>query len=253
VGYTAVGVNTEVLGVVSGVVFIVSWYLGGLPVNVLQYVSPRLYHWLTYLTALWLLYVSSIGDGSFFERYLVVFAEVALAYLVANLLAKRSDWRATVTAAYTEQVATYDTRLEAHQTDKAYLQILYRELREELTYLKRQDGKKMRRPNLGMETADAALVEKVVLSEYTRMTGGQRFAEMLSTEAAAPVEVAEGVSRRTPPTGDKEWVVDTLMQDFIIRGKRPDDHYTQKHLAQDYEPGYKARTAWRAGAQEYFA
>ncbi len=256
----ALQLDIETTGIVAGLSFIVSWYLGGLPTNLLQYGSPRLYGWLTYLIFIWLLFVSSRGDGSFFERYLMVFAEFALTYLVANLIIKQADWQKLVTEAYTAQSTVYDSRLKAYQSDPDYLQILYRELREVLTYIERRgrDGAgKLRknRPNLFMETAEGEIVNTIIVTEYQRNTGGQRFSALvLNRESiqAKPQAQANATEKRIPPLGDKKWTVNSLTNDFIMRGLKPSDNYGRTGLTHDYQATFNARPAWHDGAKEYF-
>lgn len=261
--FFALGMSPEASGILALVAFGLAWYLGGLPTNLLEYVSPRLYLILTYLTSLWLLFVSSAGDGSFFERYLIVIAEVALAYLVAGLIQKRTNWRATVNAVYTDKTNAYDNRLTAYAHDSDYLQILYIQIRETLVNVQRrirseEGGKYMTgKPNAYLSTADANVVETAVLSEYKRMVrGGERFAAIISgAKNIVPQPQAEPKDneKRIPPLGDKYWTDENLHQSLLVRGITPADNYTEQDLARDYKDGFRARTVWRNGVKTRFA
>lgn len=239
------------------VVFGVLLYLGGLPTNLIQYLSPRLYHFLIYFTTVWLFVVSSNGDGNIFERYGIVFAEIALAFLVENIIEKNAKWSQAVHDAWKEAIKPYNERLNNFFTDKEFLPILYRELRESLMMLERQHPEKANkkyRPNYALfNSHDNRAIDAAIMGEYKRHTGGLRFAQNLTeTEGAEPQEETTQSKKRIPPRGDQFWTVDGLMKDFLVRGLNPNDSYSEADLRSDYESGYEARTAFRNGAKSYF-
>jgi len=252
--YWIIGSSFDQTAVATVVAFVVSLYFGGAPTNLMQYLSPRLFLFLTYTTAIWLFSVSSHGNGTFFEKYLVVFAEIALAYLVANLITKYNKRSADVQEALEQRLKPYDDRLEGYETDPAYLRILYQDMREAFLNLLRpipSDVDK-RRPRLYKPNAKIEDVDDALYTEYLRLTGGLQFAKRVLSQPDAEVVPQTVIGKRRPPSGDQKWTVGTLEHDFIIRGLKPNDEYSEQQLATDYEGGYSARSAYRAGAKLYF-
>jgi hypothetical protein len=244
------------------VVFAVTLYLGGLPINLVQYLSPRLYHFLIYFITVWLFVVSSNGDGNVFERYGIVFAEIALAFLVENLLEKRSKWSQAVHDAWVTATKPYDERLDNYRYDEKFLVILFRQMREAMMMLERNhpDNKyKKYRPNYQLfNTADTKTVDDIIMTEYVRHTGGNRFAKAVlkldtveEQRAEPPVEFVQP-EKRIPPQGDTMWTPESLKKDFIVRGINPNVDYSEADLRNDYEKGYEVRAAFRNGAKTYF-
>lgn len=200
----------------------------------LDWISPRLPFAIVYISAAWLFYVSSFGTGSIFEKYLPVLVEVGLAQLVGNILKKRADYRKLVWDAYDDRVATWDSRIANADKDPLYLKLLYTRMKEGLVNLQHQG----RKPNVGLQQADAATIDTILVTEYRRLTGGDHFAEAIG----APVQTG----KRIPPNG-KAWTPTTLLHDLRIRGVG--SNYSERQLQQDYAEGYGARAAWRAGAR----
>src|SRR5258706_9084987 len=66
----------------------------------LNYITPRLPAILVYATVAWMIFWSSQLPGTIFEQYLGVVAEVALAQLVGNILAKRAEFERAVALAW---------------------------------------------------------------------------------------------------------------------------------------------------------
>lgn len=248
----------------SVVVFAITMYLGGLPVNLVQYLSPRLYHFLIYFITVWLFVVSSNGDGNIFERYGIVFAEIALAFLVENLLEKRSKWSQAVHTAWQDAIKPYDERLENYKYDGKFLVILFREMRETMMNLERPSSDnryKKIRPNYRLfNEADTKVIDEIIMTEYIRHTGGNRFARNILKQAEAgvtaervePLTENSQAEKRIPPQGDTVWTPESLKKDFIVRGINPNVEYSEAHLRTDYEAGYDARSAFRNGARTYF-
>lgn len=258
--YSIIGTSLEVTAGSVGVAFLVALYFGGAPTNLMQYLSPRLYLFLTYATAVWLFDVSSHGEGSFFEKYLIVFAEVALSYLVANLITKYTKRSADIQEALEQRLKPYDERLAGYESDPAYLRILYQEMREAVSNLVRvhpeDDGK--RKPRLYKPYKN--VTDEQLYTEYLRLTSGLQFAKrVLGTATEEPLTVNSVVSpvpvqaKRTPPNGATKWTVESLEHDFLVRGLKPNDKYTEAQISNDYEAGYNARGAFRAGANLFFA
>lgn len=254
-----IGASPDVIGVASLVTFIICLYFKGIPSNLLQFASPRMYQWLVYIIALWLFKVSTNGAGDVFERFTMVLAEIALAYLVANVIEKQNQWRKVVHTAWVEAYTPYDDRLANYFTDKDFLEILFREIRHTLTTLERRHPDKANqkyRPNTRiMQEATSDQIDQMVLTEYTNNTGGKRFVSAV-LKGAEPLPVSKNeeirIGLRLPPRGDAHWTVETLQQDFQIRGIKPDAEYNEVNLFADYENGYKAREAFRSGANLYF-
>lgn len=257
-----IGAEVEVTGIASLVTFVICLYFGGIPSNLLQFASPRLYGWLVYIITLWLFKVSTNGVGNVFEQFTVVLAEIALAYLVANIIEKRTNWRKVVHSAWVEAYTPYDERLANYTEDKDYLEILFRQIRHTLMTLERRHPEKANqkvRPNARiMQDASSDIIDQMVLTTYTDNTGGKRFVSAVLNgkvvEPPADLKTPEIriASLRVPPHGDKFWTVDTLQQDFQVRGLKPNVEYSEPNLFADYEGGFKAREAFRNGARLYF-
>ena len=244
---------------VSGIVFFISWYLGGMPLNLIQYLSPRLYLFSVYFTIMWLVVVSMNGTGNIFERFSIVIMEIALAFLVENIIKKRANWTMAVYDAWKDAVKPYDERKTNFFTDKAYRPILYRELREALMHLERQHPEKRSqkyRPNYDLfARGDNKEVDAVIIAEYRRHTGGMRFAKAIDNiteEVVEPQAVLISQKKRIPHNGDTHWTVTSLTKDFLVQGLNPNAEYTEADLRRDYEGGFSARKAWREGARDYF-
>lgn len=219
----------------------------------LDYITPRLPYMITYLSALWLIYVSTYGGGSPFERFLPVIVEIGLAQLVGTIMQKRADYRNLVWSALADRVPSYETRKRNYELDPDYLKILYQTMRDAIIRVQRQ-GKF---PNRELETIDGKVMDRILMDEYRRLTGGLYFANQVTRgseevdypQIPDPVIYTNG--KRKPPHGDNKWTPETLVFDLRKRGVGTD--YSEKQLSVDYAAGYGARSAWRNGAKEALA
>lgn len=255
-----IGAKIEIVAGSAAVTFLVCLWFGGIPTNLLPFASPRMYQWLVYIVAVWLFKISSKGVGDIFEQYVIVLAEIALTFLVAKIVQKQELWSQVVHSAWVEKTTPYDKRLAEYQSDKDFLEILFRELREALMGLERvhpDKTYKKHRPNYRMMAeASSEEIDAIIMAEFVRHTGGKRFASALlngtEQEPEPQVELTEP-KKRIPPQGDRYWTVDNLVQDFQVRGLKPDAEYSEKDLNDDYQDGYAARGAFREGARLYFS
>lgn len=225
----------------------------------LDWITPRLPQLLVYLIVAWLFAVSSQIPGTPFEQYLPVLVEVALATLVGNILKKRKDFNAAVTKALLAARNPYDARKENWETDPAYLQALYQEMRDYIPHIKRDDpnSPKRIRPNAWVEHAPDIVVRRVVLSEYNRLTAGQQFADEILHKPVTQAELEPSgnrieVASKIKPAGTEEWTPESLAQDLRSRGIDPKSGYGEREIAQEYEAGFGARSAWRGGGKHLF-
>jgi hypothetical protein len=226
----------------------------------LAYLTPRLPAAMVYGIIIWLFLVSSHGlvfdthdiiftASRVFEVYLPVFIEVALAVLVGDILEKRKAFSDLVWANMAETNKRIDAELLNYSTDPRFLEMLYRSMREFFLQLERPDPEQRRRftkPNIGLEN-DPSL-DKILVAEYRRLTGGKNFSSMVLAPVDAPLQIV-AETRRVPPNGSKAWTVEALTFDLRQRGLTA--AYGEAQLAKDYEDGYKARAAWRAGAKNF--
>jgi len=235
----------------------------------LDWISPRLPYMIVYGSALWLFIVSSAGldtvtfeNFSPFERYLPIVLEIGLAHLVGELLIKQEKFHNLVIGTLDEQCKPYDERLAGYEADPEFLKILHRYLRAGLLAVERLPKDKLAigrgrkfKVNAWLHDADGDTLDKIILAEYKRLTGGMRFAREIigTTSRAKPSPQAKTGSdeRRIPPAGDKKWTAGTLVRDLKIR-QVTDPNYGENQLAADYAPGYGARAAWRNGGRELY-
>lgn len=229
----------------------------------LDYLTPRLPSVMVYGIVIWLLLVSSHGlvldvndpifsAARFFEVYLPVVIEVALAVLVGNILEKRKKFSDLIRANMRETNDRIDRELENYATDKRFLKMLYRNLREAFLQLERPSKDNNRRtyqPNLELEN-DAKL-DSILIAQYKRLTGGDNFVAGVADEQQPRGLEPElpTVGKRVPPNGSANWTVAGLIHDLKLRGIG--DTYTEAQLSADYAAGYGARAAWRGGAKNY--
>lgn len=228
----------------------------------LDYLTPRLPGAMVYGIVAWLLLVSSHGlvidvndpvfsAARFFEVYLPVFIEVALAVLVGNILEKRKAFSDLVRANIKETSDRIDAELESYASDPRYMKLMYRNLREFFLLMERKDGKQVVRPNAALE--EDPQLDKYLVAEYKRLTGGEKFAaavkDTTSEDRLLPIEPKGIAALRVPPNGATKWTVSTLLFDLKQRGLPAG--YTEGQLREDYAPDHDARKAWRAGAKHY--
>lgn len=226
----------------------------------LDYITPRLPALTVYLSVAWLVVISAQLPGTPFEQYLPVVVEVALAMLVGNIMRKRTDFNKIVWDALKERTTPYDARLAGYEHDGSYLRVLYSVMREEVAAIKRPNptSKRNDRPNAWLEEADDNTLYQLLSLEYRRLTSGERFAEAvvngkgIDPTPVAQVQVLHSGDKRKPPAGDRKWTADTLLHDLRVRGINPTVGYSEADIAADYETGFNARGAWRAGAREEF-
>lgn len=224
----------------------------------ISYLSPRIPAVATYVIVVWLLLVSNHGDGAdgttvYFERFLPVLLEVGLANFVGDKIRDIRSFRDSVNAELQRRLTPYENKLANYRTDSDYLRMVYQEMSEYLPRMRVRGKREM--PNIHLLKDEKALL-RAVLSEYRRLTSGDAFADsILNKEQESPetVVVEDATSElRKPPGDDTQWDAETLKQDFALRGFTPDTEYTEKQLNRDYAAGYKARSAFRAGAKQFF-
>lgn len=213
----------------------------------LDWITPRLPIVITWACIVWLFYVSDHGDGSVWEKFLPVAFEVGLAQLVGNLLDKRAAYRQVVFDRLDEETAKYDQRINEYERDPLYLRKLFNAIRENLTNLRDRAGQL---PNAFLETAPAVTVNRAVLEEYRRFTGGQQFADMVRAMKLDEItKEADSTEKRKPRDG-KNWTPATLFADIQARGITGE--YTETNIRNDYDKAYEPRSAWRNGAKDKY-
>lgn len=212
-----------------------------------DWITPRLPIVITWACIAWLFYVSSHGDGSAWEKYLPVAFEVGLAQLVGNLLDKRAAYRQVVFDRLDEEASKYDQRLAEYERDPMYLRKLFNAIRENLTSLRDRTGQL---PNAFLETAPAVTVNRAVLEEYRRFTGGQQFADMVRAMKMDEITKEADTAEKRKPRDGKNWTPATLFADLQARGVSGE--YTERNIVSDYDKAYEARKAWRGGANKMY-
>jgi hypothetical protein len=243
------------------------WFLKWLDLN---YVTPRLPSAMVWGTMAWLVYtaahgVTELGDG--FLRFLPVVMELALARLVGDILQQGFKFDSIVSEVLKQETERWDKAADAFEDDDAYNTYLFQRLRSAIINLTRLDERKRKyQPNLWMMEAGGDVVNKFVISEYERLTGGQAFAVAVKNirknraagqpeavvNATAEAVVADTNTRRVPPHGDKEWTTESLIRDFELRGLSKEEAYDRGRLDREYASGYGARGAWNSGAMAFF-
>lgn len=206
----------------------------------LDYISPRLPYFITYATAVWLVIISSKGDGTLFEKYLPVVLEVGLAHLVGVIISKRAYFNGLVYEALKERQTPYDFRWKQFSHDRDYLQILYQEMKDAFIKLTRPSpDPKLRYPNAQYEYSER--LHDMIVAEYWRMTADDNFANSVS-QGEAPV--AAGATELRKPKHGSEWSAEGLLHDIKVAGLDPTT-LSESTLALHYAPGHGARKAWR--------
>lgn len=239
----------------------------------LTYLTPRLPSAMVYVVVLWLLYTAAHGTqdlGDAFLRFIPVFMELALARVVGDILQQNIRFYDIITEVLKDAADKWDAALAAYDDDARYTEILYRHLRHSIIHLVREDERRRKTyPNKWMSELVGDAVEKWVLKEYTRLTGGQSFAvgaaQIRKNRAAGQPETVvaqatEGkpdahssAGKRVPPHGDKKWTAETLTRDFELQGLSKEAGHDRGWLDRTYADGYGARGAWAAGAMAFFA
>ncbi len=232
----------------------------------LDVLTPRLWGILTYFVIIWLFVASSQADGNWFMQYLPVLFEVLLANVVADIIEHRRKRSNTVHSVWEAQALAWDARFaDLHSPE--YLKILYQTLREALTpSTKRGNGRFAYKSVAEAERANEVL-DQWVKSEYRRVTSGVDFAKWAVDKQVDEAQIAKNVvikakttakntaidtKKRIPPDGAARWTAETLTEDFLRRGLKRTQVYTEKNLAQDYAAGFSVRTAYRKDAKVYF-
>jgi hypothetical protein len=225
----------------------------------LEYLTPRLPGLMVYAITIWLIYISSAGNGSFFEKYVPVIAEVAFAHLVGDIISKRSAFSRLVTQKYDEQLLNWELRRDNYETDKTYRKTLYQYMREGLAGIKRTVGGKDTQINRNWVEveASAADLHNAIMSEYLRLNDGDNFADQIDDfrkhQGSAPKAAAsvESLPFRLPPNGQTAWTPSSLLTDLRIMNFKPSEMNEAK-LKEVYGGEHKARQAWRGGARDHF-
>jgi len=191
-------------------------------------------------------------------RYLPVFAEIGLAYLVGDVLTKNRAYEVQVQAELKRQVSPWNDKMKARESDELYQRILFHSIRDALLKVRKNKAY----PNSWIETADLSRVTEVVHAEYRRLNSGMDFVRLVQKtqrkrsqeirEIKAPARINKVTGRRKPPKGTQNWTTASLIKDFQVRGLTPSQNYTEATLREDYEPGHDARGRWRNGAGEFF-
>lgn len=224
----------------------------------LAYITPRLPGLMVYVITGWLLFISSAGDGSVFEKYVPVIAEVAFAHLVGDIISKRSAFSRLINQKVEELTAAWEHKRDNIETDNSYRQTLYRFMREDLAGLKRMVNGKDTQVNRNWVEVEASAAELhgAIMNEYLRLNDGANFAEQVeqfkrsgAVITAAPVNASPF---RQPPNGAKTWTPETLLTDLRIMNLKPSE-MNEKKLAEVYGGDHLARKAWRDGAREQFS
>ncbi len=236
----------------------------------LNYLTPRLPSMMVWGTMAWLFYTAAHGVdsiGSAFLRFLPVVMELALARLVGDILAAGFKFDGIVLEVLKQETEKWDKAAANFEDDDDYNTFLFQRLRSAVINLKRKDERRRDiQPNLWMMEASGDAVNRFIISEYERLTGGQPFAIAVKNirknraagqpeavvNAAAEAIVADTTSKRVPPHGDKEWTAETLIRDFELRGLAKGESYDRGRLDREYAAGFNARGAWSAGAMAYF-
>jgi hypothetical protein len=201
----------------------------------LAYVTPRIPEVGVYLVTLWLVYVSWAGDGSLFDKYVVVWFEIGLAHLVGTILARSREYNELIDEAYDSEVSRYDKALERFDKSRKFLQILYVVVSDYLrsTYPAR------------FAKADANTMEAAVWSVFEHHQHSTRFAERVMREGVSVDEDSdESADLPTPPNGTY-WTADSIVNYLRLnyRGETP----TERTIAQIFGRESGAVKAWRSG------
>lgn len=232
----------------------------------LEVLTPRLWTLLTYLVVVYLFIVSSRGDGDYFMKYLPVVLEVVLAHTVVDVIQNIRERRKTIHEVLEKRHNEWQAKLDNRYGEAKFLTILFQEMREALTLLRRNFSK----PNAWLDSADAQTVLAAITGEYKRLTAGLEFAANITqnevkrevkaqkVNSLAPSATVKEVKNRIPPEGASSWTVETLKQDFMLRDDiTPDTDYPESRLNAEYKNGHGARGAFRGrdgkqGARTYF-
>jgi hypothetical protein len=217
--------------------------------NVISYYFPAL---LVYAISGYLLYVSLHGDyqNEFDKLILViaVIAEIALAYLVSDILEKYQRRAGLVTEKLDLMIEKWETREKGMAADNEYLALLYQNIFTALLEVRRdirdKQVRKNVRVNAWLEIETPEIREAAVKDEYRRhAVGSQNFTQFViggmnpplnekveaiayavTPTGAAPVVTEELPTKRPTPTGG--WTVESLALDMVRSGTFK---YIQEH------------------------
>lgn len=222
----------------------------------LEYISPRLPAFITYMSTFWLLYISGAGAGTIFEKFLPVFAEIGLAQLVGDIIEQNTTYARIINDRYRMEYDNYERRL-ADKNDDERVGILSATMTEVMTNLVRNN----QRPNAFMEKADKDVIKSVLQAEYQRLTVSDNFIRDLNgripstnneiTQVTTLKPEITNLSAPITPLNKKKWDKSSLIRALKMLGAGK--NYGEKDLNRDFAPGYGARTVWRSISKDFEA
>jgi hypothetical protein len=217
----------------------------------LTWITPHLPSIMVYFTVAWLVVLSSspqLYPLTVFERYLPIIAEVALAYVVGNILHKRSVNARVVTDALTRQLNEYERKWQKPQHEVEYKKALYSRYSEAIKNLRVRDNEDRRKfiypYNNITEEEMFALVNEAYRS-YKNLTMFEVDAE---EAAAAAAGRGKGGATKLVPNG-ANWQPRELAEALVGVGAVIEN---ERHLKDFVSSDYGHIKAWRGGGRRIY-
>lgn len=206
----------------------------------LAWISPRLPAMIVYIIVGWLVYIGYQTPGDVFTRFLPIFLEIGLAYLVSTIIEKRQQYRARVLQQLDAVRKAYDERVATFERDRDYLRLLYKYLWIAILN-HRVNG---RTPNQALLQVDERERQNIVKAEYLRWTAGEQFADSIiaPVPATAAVTGKRGVETLSK-YGRSTWDAKTLLAD--LKAANAPHPMTRAQVRAMYERGLGADEAWQ--------
>lgn len=217
----------------------------------LEWISPRLPAMIVYLIVGWLIYIGYQTPGDIFTRFLPIFLEVGLAYLVSTIIEKRQQYRQRVLQQLDLLRKAYDERVANYERDRDYLRLLYKQLWISILN-HRVNG---RTPNAALLQLPENERMSVIMQEYRRWTAGDTFADTIMQPVSTVAATVEPSGRRGSEVlkkyGRSTWDSKSLLRDLqVTNAPKP---MSRKLIRERYEPGLGADEAWAIIKDKYNA